>query len=206
VAGGVRIVATLHPNLVNTGASDRRHPAHVLTIFCEMGGKQRVEISVEDLLPALTFLLSIAAVLHLWRERSLVRARRDFVASVSHELRTPLAQIRMFTETLQLGRERNAEERQAWLNIIGREAPAGRLPENILLSTSTPTGPSSSSSARTWGADRGGGGRLRPAAEQRGMRIWPMRRRASSMVDPAMRQVIVNCSTMRSSTAPPGRR
>ncbi|MBK6459276.1 MAG: HAMP domain-containing histidine kinase [Gemmatimonadetes bacterium] len=56
------------------------------------------------------------------------------MASVSHELRTPLAQIRMFTETLQLGRERNAEERQAWLNIIGREARRlGDLVENILL-------------------------------------------------------------------------
>ncbi len=56
------------------------------------------------------------------------------MASVSHELRTPLAQIRMFTETLLLKRERNEKERIHWLSIIGREARRlGGLVENILL-------------------------------------------------------------------------
>lgn len=199
VAGGVRIVATLHPNLVNTVRERlRANQRNVLTIFYEMGGKQRrVEISVEDLLPALTVLLALAAVLHLWRERTLVRARRDFVASVSHELRTPLAQIRMFTETLQLGRERNAEERQAWLNIIGREARRlGDLVENILLFSHIDADRAKLELERT---DLGElieevvEGYV-PLAEQRGMRILAdAPSRIFSMVDPrAMRQVIVN--------------
>ncbi|MBK8062575.1 MAG: HAMP domain-containing histidine kinase [Gemmatimonadetes bacterium] len=105
------------------------------------------------------------------------------MASVSHELRTPLAQIRMFTETLQLGRERNAEERQAWLNIIGREARRlGDLVENILLFSHIDADRAKLELERT---DLGElieevvEGYV-PLAEQRGMRIWPMRRRASS--------------------------
>ena len=85
-------------------------------------------------LPLLALLLAAAAIVHLARERELVRARRDFVASVSHELRTPLAQIRMFAETLMLRRERDEEERLRWIGVIGREARRlGDLVESILL-------------------------------------------------------------------------
>ena len=85
-------------------------------------------------LPILSLVLAAVTILHLWRERELVRARRDFVASVSHELRTPLAQIRMFSETLLLGREESEEERLRWTAVIGREARRlGDLVENILL-------------------------------------------------------------------------
>jgi signal transduction histidine kinase len=48
----------------------------------------------------------------------LAQARSDFVANVSHELRTPLAQIRMFAETLLLGRVRNDAERKRSLEVI----------------------------------------------------------------------------------------
>ena len=85
-------------------------------------------------LPLLALLLAAAAIVHLARERELVRSRRDFVASVSHELRTPLAQIRMFAETLMLRRERDEEERLKWIGVIGREARRlGDLVESILL-------------------------------------------------------------------------
>ena len=85
-------------------------------------------------LPLLALVLAAAAIMHLARERELVRSRRDFVASVSHELRTPLAQIRMFAETLMLRRERDEEERLKWIGVIGREARRlGDLVESILL-------------------------------------------------------------------------
>src|SRR6266851_92195 len=38
------------------------------------------------------------------REMNLARLKSDFVANVSHELRTPLALIRLYAETLELGR------------------------------------------------------------------------------------------------------
>jgi signal transduction histidine kinase len=62
------------------------------------------------------------ALVQLRRGRELARLRTQFVASVSHELRTPLAQISMFSETLLLGRERSADERQHFLSVIFREA------------------------------------------------------------------------------------
>ena len=71
---------------------------------------------------ALSALLIIAVLFLFRREAELAEARSNFVAGVSHELRTPLAQIRMFTETLLLGRTRNDAERRRSLEIIDQEA------------------------------------------------------------------------------------
>ncbi|HYV97329.1 MAG TPA: HAMP domain-containing sensor histidine kinase, partial [Gemmatimonadaceae bacterium] len=65
--------------------------------------------------------LTVTAVTLLRRESELGRVRADWIASVSHELRTPLAQIRLFLDTLRLGRA-NTEERRNWsLAQIDRE-------------------------------------------------------------------------------------
>jgi signal transduction histidine kinase len=85
------------------------HPALAERLRASMLNDDRRRLQVA--LPILSLVLAALTILHLWRERELVRARRDFVASVSHELRTPLAQIRMFSETLLLGREESEEER-----------------------------------------------------------------------------------------------
>ena len=81
----------------------------------------------------LTIGLAAMGVLQLRREGELARLRSDFIASVSHELRTPLAQVRMFAETLLLGRVRNEEERTRSLQIVDQEARRlTHLVENIL--------------------------------------------------------------------------
>ncbi len=76
----------------------------------------------------------IAAAIALWRrEQTVARLRSDFVSGVSHELRTPLAQIRMFAETLKLGRVRSEDERDRSLAIIDHEARRlTQLVENLL--------------------------------------------------------------------------
>jgi signal transduction histidine kinase len=77
--------------------------------------------------------LLVATFLQLRRERDLDRLRAEFVASASHELRTPLAQLRMFAETLRLGRVRTEEERRHALEVIDREARRlGQLVDNLL--------------------------------------------------------------------------
>jgi signal transduction histidine kinase len=83
---------------------------------------------------ALTAVLVVVAVVQLRREAELARLRSDFVSGVSHELRTPLAQIRMFSETLLLGRVRSELEGRRALEIIERETRRlTQLVENVLF-------------------------------------------------------------------------
>ena len=56
------------------------------------------------------------------RELELSRLKSDFVSNVSHELKTPLALIRMFAETLELGRAKSPEKIHEYHSIITRES------------------------------------------------------------------------------------
>jgi signal transduction histidine kinase len=98
-----------------------------------IGGLPRSRLPVLLGLMLLTVALIVAALFLLRREQELGRLRSEFVSGVSHELRTPLAQIRMFAETLRLGRVRNENERQRSLTIVDQEARRlTHLVENLL--------------------------------------------------------------------------
>jgi signal transduction histidine kinase len=56
------------------------------------------------------------------REMTLAKLKSDFVANVSHELRTPLALIRLYAETLELGRLTAREKYQEYFRIIREES------------------------------------------------------------------------------------
>lgn len=56
------------------------------------------------------------------RELKLVEAKETFVSNVSHELKTPLALVRLFAETLEMGRVKNEEEMRDFGRIINRES------------------------------------------------------------------------------------
>lgn len=99
-----------------------------------IGGLPRERLPLVIGLLTLTVGLVVVALVQLRREAELSRLRSDFVSGVSHELRTPLAQIRMFTETLLLGRVRSPGEGRRSLEIIGRETQRLiQLVENVLL-------------------------------------------------------------------------
>jgi len=67
------------------------------------------------------------------REMNLARLKSDFVANVSHELRTPLALIRLYAETLELGRLTSQEKFQEYFRIIREESERlSALINNIL--------------------------------------------------------------------------
>jgi two-component system phosphate regulon sensor histidine kinase PhoR len=68
-----------------------------------------------------TVIGGIAAIVVLRREARLARLQTDFVNKVSHDLRTPLTSIRMFVETLQLGRLTDPNRQQEALEIIAEE-------------------------------------------------------------------------------------
>src|SRR5881296_3712452 len=98
-----------------------------------IGGMPRSNLPMLLILLALTAGLVAVALQQLRREYELARLRGDFVSGVSHELRTPLAQIRMFSETLLLGRVRSDDERERSLEIIDQEARRlTHLVENLL--------------------------------------------------------------------------
>jgi two-component system, OmpR family, phosphate regulon sensor histidine kinase PhoR len=70
-------------------------------------------------------LLLFAGVGILYRnvraEVELAHAKSTFVSNVSHELRTPLALIRMFAETLEMGRLKDEAKKQEYYRTILRE-------------------------------------------------------------------------------------
>lgn len=69
----------------------------------------------------------------LRREMRLTEMRAQFVSSVSHELKTPLTAIRMFAETLQLGRSRDPETQSEYLATIVNECERlSRLVDGVL--------------------------------------------------------------------------
>jgi signal transduction histidine kinase len=56
------------------------------------------------------------------RELALAKLKSDFVSNVSHELRTPLALIRLYAETLEMGRISGSGKQQEYYEIIRKES------------------------------------------------------------------------------------
>lgn len=63
----------------------------------------------------------IATFAYLRRGATLSRLQTDFVNKVSHDLRTPLTSIRMFVDTLQMGRIQDPERMQECLDVLAAE-------------------------------------------------------------------------------------
>jgi two-component system phosphate regulon sensor histidine kinase PhoR len=89
---------------------------------------------------SLLMILDIMIVIGVWfvyrtvrREMELSKLKSDFVSNVSHELRTPLSLIRMFGETLEMGRVPSEEKKQEYYATIVRETERlSGLVNNIL--------------------------------------------------------------------------
>ncbi len=84
-------------------------------------------------LVATTIFGSAATLAVIYREARVAKLQTDFVNKVSHELRTPLTSIRMFVETLQLGRLQDAERQREALEIIADETARLSMLINRLL-------------------------------------------------------------------------
>ena len=93
----------------------------------------------ESRLPQLLALLGLAAALtivaamQLRREAELSGMRANWISSVSHELRTPLAQIRLYLDTVRLGRTPDPSQQEWALSKVDRETKRlHHLVENVL--------------------------------------------------------------------------
>lgn len=97
-----------------SGASTRTIIAYIVLLILFLG----------------TLITGVVLVARLiWQETRLSRLKTDFVSHMSHELRTPLTSIRMFIETLRLGRADSEEEQQECLDLLSKETE--RLSEMI---------------------------------------------------------------------------
>jgi len=153
--------------------------------------------------PALLALLAVAALLvavallQLRRERAFAALREDFVSGVSHEIRTPLAQIRLFSETLRLGRVRSERERDRSLEIIDQEARRlAHLVDNLLHFSRAERGAVSISRERT-NLERlvlDVADHFRPMARSRGVSVeTSLDPTLEAEIDPnAFRQILLN--------------
>jgi signal transduction histidine kinase len=77
------------------------------------------------ILGALSLLMGAGMILayrNVASELALAKLKSDFVSNVSHELRTPLALIRLYAETLELGRIANPGKHQQYYEIIRKES------------------------------------------------------------------------------------
>ncbi len=87
-------------------------------------------------LGALSLLMGGGMVLayrNVSRELALAKLKSDFVSNVSHELRTPLSLIRLYAETLELGRISTRGKHQEYYEIIRKESERlSSLINNIL--------------------------------------------------------------------------
>jgi signal transduction histidine kinase len=85
----------------------------------------RFVLTSASILGAITLLLAAGIVLthrNISREMALARLKSDFVSNVSHELRTPLSLIRLYAETLEMGRLKTPEKCQEYYRIIRKES------------------------------------------------------------------------------------
>ena len=104
--GGLLVRAQIRPELASTVV---------------IGGLPRSRLPFLLGLLVVAGALALVALGQIRREGELARLREDFVASISHELRTPLAQMRLYLETLRLGRF-TTEDQRAWsLDNVERE-------------------------------------------------------------------------------------
>lgn len=77
------------------------------------------------ILGALSLLMGGGIILtyrNVMHELALAKLKSDFVSNVSHELRTPLALIRLYAETLELGRISSQGKQHEYYEIIRKES------------------------------------------------------------------------------------
>ena len=98
-----------------------------------IGGTPRSRLPFLFALMGLAVAFVLVALAQIARESDLARAREGFVSSISHELRTPVAQIRLYLETLRLGRVDDDVTRDWTLSNIDRETQRlSNLVDNVL--------------------------------------------------------------------------
>jgi signal transduction histidine kinase len=78
---------------------------------------------IASVLLLVAMVLGVALILRdIAREKHMARLRADFISNVTHELKTPLTSIRMYAESLIMGRVKSKEKRKEYLEVVVHES------------------------------------------------------------------------------------
>ncbi len=135
VEGALSRLMTSEPVVVEELVARRLEPPfNRFTLVAEAPPSSATTIVVVYIVLLVVFLVTlivgvVITARLIWQETRLSRLKTDFVSHMSHELRTPLTSIRLFIETLKLGRAESPEEQQECLVLLAKETE--RLSEMI---------------------------------------------------------------------------
>lgn len=103
-------------------------------IIKDLVSRRGLIYGIASLLLLVAMCLGVVLILRdIARERNLARLRADFISNVTHELKTPLTSIRMYTESLLMGRVKAAETQKEYLEVVVNESERlKRMINNIL--------------------------------------------------------------------------
>jgi signal transduction histidine kinase len=89
---------------------------------------------IASVLLLVAMLLGVILILRdIRRENHLARLRSDFISNVTHELKTPLTSIRMYAESLMMGRVKSDQVQKEYLSVVVNETDRlKRMINNIL--------------------------------------------------------------------------
>jgi signal transduction histidine kinase len=115
-------------------------PQHTIGIRLQGAGLEEIMVRRFQSNLLLILLLDIVLIAGAWvvfrstkKEMELAALKSDFVSNVSHELRTPLALIRMYAETLEMGRLKDeGKKREYYSTILHETERLSRLVNNVL--------------------------------------------------------------------------
>lgn len=128
-------------NLVYTSQLNPLFPDQLIEIIPYDGNlvkdfiKRRSWIyGIASLLLLVAMSLGVVLILRdIAREKHMARLRSDFISNVTHELKTPLTSIRMYAESLMMGRVKSDSVQKEYLSIVVTETDRlKRIINNIL--------------------------------------------------------------------------
>ena len=132
---------TTRDNLVYTSQLNPYFPGQLIQIKLENEDlindfvKRRGWIyGISSVLLLVAMFLGVVLILRdIAREKHLARLRSDFISNVTHELKTPLTSIRLYAESLMMGRVKSASLQKEYLSVVVNESERlKRMINNIL--------------------------------------------------------------------------